>query len=55
VVILQVHDSDIARFTGTVHARTQSDLGFRVGGKIIQKLVDEGTTVKRPLHNGCNI
>ncbi|MDE1900574.1 MAG: efflux RND transporter periplasmic adaptor subunit [Alphaproteobacteria bacterium] len=33
-------------FTGIVKARVQSDLGFRVSGKIIQRLVDVGQTVK---------
>jgi multidrug efflux pump subunit AcrA (membrane-fusion protein) len=35
------------RYTGTVHARTESDLGFRVAGKIIEKLVDEGEHVRK--------
>ena len=35
------------RYTGTVHAHTESDLGFRVSGKIIEKLVDQGEKVKR--------
>lgn len=34
-------------FTGVVVARTQSDLGFRVAGKISQRLVDTGETVQR--------
>lgn len=34
-------------FTGTVAARVQSDLGFRVPGKVSQRLVDTGQTVKR--------
>ncbi len=34
-------------FTGTVAARVQSDLGFRVPGKVLQRLVDTGQTVKR--------
>jgi len=34
-------------FTGVVVARTQSDLGFRVQGKILERLVDAGETVKR--------
>ncbi|MEK1942035.1 MAG: efflux RND transporter periplasmic adaptor subunit [Pseudomonas sp.] len=34
-------------FTGVVVARTQSDLGFRVAGKILERLVDAGETVKR--------
>jgi RND family efflux transporter MFP subunit len=33
-------------FTGTVVARVQSNLGFRVPGKVIERLVDTGQTVK---------
>jgi RND family efflux transporter MFP subunit len=33
-------------FTGVVSARIQSNLGFRVSGKIIERLVDTGQTVK---------
>jgi RND family efflux transporter MFP subunit len=34
-------------FTGTIAARVQSDLGFRVPGKILERLVDAGQSVKR--------
>jgi RND family efflux transporter MFP subunit len=34
-------------FTGIVAARVQSDLGFRVPGKVLERLVDTGQTVKR--------
>jgi RND family efflux transporter MFP subunit len=34
-------------FTGTVAARVQSDLGFRVSGKVTERLVDAGQAVKR--------
>lgn len=34
-------------FTGIVAARIQSDLGFRVTGKVAERLVDIGETVKR--------
>jgi RND family efflux transporter MFP subunit len=34
-------------FTGIVSARVQSDLGFRVPGKIVERLVDTGQQVKR--------
>src|SRR4249919_1168768 len=34
-------------FTGIVAARVQSDLGFRVPGKVLARLVDTGQTVKR--------
>jgi RND family efflux transporter MFP subunit len=34
-------------FTGIVAAHVQSDLGFRVAGKVLGRLVDAGQTVKR--------
>jgi len=34
-------------FTGVVSARVQSDLGFRVSGKVIERLVDTGQRVHR--------
>jgi RND family efflux transporter MFP subunit len=34
-------------FTGIVAAQVQSDLGFRVPGKVVGRLVDAGQTVKR--------
>ncbi|KNC05716.1 hemolysin secretion protein D [Pantoea sp. RIT-PI-b] len=34
-------------FTGTVAARVQSDLGFRVSGKVLERLVDKGQSVRR--------
>lgn len=34
-------------FTGTIAARVQSDLGFRVGGKVLERLVETGQTVRR--------
>jgi len=34
-------------FTGIVAARVQSDLGFRVAGKVSERLVDTGQAVKR--------
>ncbi|UXL36863.1 efflux RND transporter periplasmic adaptor subunit [Pseudomonas fragi] len=40
--------SDTSRsFTGVVAARVQGDLGFRVSGKVLERLVDTGQTVKR--------
>lgn len=33
-------------FTGVVSARVQSDLGFRVGGKVTERLVDMGQSVR---------
>jgi len=38
---------DATEYTGVIHARTESDLGFRVPGKIIEKLVKAGDHVKR--------
>jgi RND family efflux transporter MFP subunit len=34
-------------FTGVIAARVQSDLGFRVSGKVLTRLVDTGQAVKR--------
>lgn len=44
-----VHDAGTASrtFTGVVAARVQSDLGFRVSGKVLERLVDAGQTVRR--------
>jgi multidrug efflux pump subunit AcrA (membrane-fusion protein) len=39
--------SDSMEYTGVIHARTESDLGFRVSGKILEKLVKAGDHVKR--------
>lgn len=39
--------SDSMEYTGVIHARTESDLGFRVPGKIIEKLVKAGDHVRR--------
>lgn len=33
-------------FTGVVTARVESDLGFRIPGKVVQRLVDAGQTVR---------
>jgi RND family efflux transporter MFP subunit len=37
----------VAKYTGVIHARTESDLGFRVPGKILEKLVKAGDHVRR--------
>lgn len=37
---------ETAHYTGVVRARTESNLGFRVGGKIAERLVNTGETVK---------
>ena len=38
---------DSARYTGTVRARIEADLGFRVPGKIAERLIDPGARVRR--------
>lgn len=44
--VIPAHDG--ARdYTGVIHAATESDLGFRVSGKIIEKAVKAGDHVKR--------
>ena len=45
--IVQESSAASRSFTGTVAARVQSDLGFRVPGKVLERLVDAGQTVKR--------
>lgn len=39
--------ADSKRYTGIVQARVQSDLGFRVAGKILERVVSEGEKVRR--------
>ncbi|WP_413459281.1 efflux RND transporter periplasmic adaptor subunit [Herbaspirillum huttiense] len=46
-VTVQAAGSERVSFTGVVHARTESNLGFRVAGKIVERLVDPGQTVRR--------
>jgi RND family efflux transporter MFP subunit len=48
VRVATVHPAGAAEraFTGVIAAKVQSNLGFRVAGKIIQRLVDTGQTVK---------
>ena len=38
---------DQAAYSGEVRARYESDLGFRIGGKIVSRLVDVGALVKK--------
>ena len=47
VAVVQPATPSSRAFTGTVAARVQSDLGFRVPGKVLERLVDAGQTVKR--------
>lgn len=44
---VQPANSGVASFTGVVHARTESNLGFRVAGKIVERLVDPGQSVRK--------
>lgn len=46
VVKVRPPDSVSRSFTGTVAARVQSDLGFRVPGKIVERLINLGEDVK---------
>jgi RND family efflux transporter MFP subunit len=43
----QAGSSNRRTFTGVVEARVQSDLGFRVGGKILERLVNVGERVQK--------
>jgi RND family efflux transporter MFP subunit len=47
VAIVQAATPAPRSYTGTVAARVQSDLGFRVSGKVLERLVDTGQSVKR--------
>ncbi|MFC5473674.1 efflux RND transporter periplasmic adaptor subunit [Paraherbaspirillum soli] len=48
VIVLTPANADvISEFPGEVQARYESQLGFRVGGKIIARQVEVGSTVKR--------
>ncbi|WP_285019186.1 efflux RND transporter periplasmic adaptor subunit [Novosphingobium sp. fls2-241-R2A-195] len=40
------HDNEES-FTGVVSSRVQSDLGFRIAGKVVARLVDTGQVVRR--------
>ena len=46
IATVQPAASSERAFTGVISARIQSNLGFRVGGKIIERLVDTGQSVK---------
>ncbi|TMH20286.1 MAG: efflux RND transporter periplasmic adaptor subunit [Betaproteobacteria bacterium] len=47
VVAVKKTTSSERSFTGIVAARVQSDLGFRVSGKVLERLVDTGQNVRR--------
>jgi len=46
-VVQRTASSPTRSFTGTVGARVQSDLGFRVPGKVLERLVSSGQQVHR--------
>jgi len=45
VEIAQAHDTRTLSYSGSVRARTESALGFRINGKITERLVDVGQHV----------
>jgi RND family efflux transporter MFP subunit len=45
--VVQAAGGVSSAYTGVVRARYEGDLGFRVGGKITERLVDAGQTVRR--------
>jgi len=47
VADVQGSSDSLRSFTGVVAARVQSDLGFRVSGKVLERLVDAGQSVKK--------
>jgi len=47
IEIVEVSVQSERSFTGIIAARVQSDLGFRVPGKVLERLVDAGQPVKR--------
>ena len=44
---VKIAASSARSFSGIVAARVQSDLGFRVSGKVLERLVDTGQSVRR--------
>lgn len=46
-VIVGASEPATRRFTGIVRARTESALSFRVGGKVLERRVDPGQSVRR--------
>ena len=47
VYTLEISDGRNFQLTGSVHARVESSLGFRVPGKIVKRLVDQGQRVTK--------
>ena len=46
-VMVEDATPDARTFTGVIAARVESDLGFRVSGKVLERLVNTGQRVKR--------
>lgn len=46
-VVEQYRQESLGRFTGTIQARYQTILGFRVGGRMVRRLVDVGDRVEQ--------
>ena len=46
IAIAKPEQASERAFTGVVSARVQSDLGFRVPGKVVERLVDTGQSVR---------
>lgn len=47
IAMLSAPEAADRGYTGIVTARVQSDLGFRVPGKVVERLVDTGQTVRK--------
>lgn len=45
LAMVQPAQAEVLAFSGVVKARVQSDLGFRVSGKVVERLVTRGQTV----------
>lgn len=45
-VVSQMANNGHAVYAGEIHAQHEADLGFRVGGKVLARLVDLGSSVK---------
>lgn len=44
--VTQASAAQARSFTAVVHARVETDLGFRTGGKVVERLVEVGDTVR---------
>src|SRR5205814_6339261 len=55
VAVVQPAEVGERAFTGLVSARVQSNLGFRVSGKVIERLVDSGQDRKSTRLNSSHL